>query len=413
MPRPVWPADSSEDPIYWRVAVFALTLAYYLTCDRWEFARRHFVLWGTALGSIMAATIGGALGSLGAIDEPSFGSLYFVPIMSIPFFMRPSERLAGTTTVALAAFAGFFAAAPQTLSHPGVGTAVGLMAFGIAVSVLAGHALYHFWRLGHLGFEQLAVRTRELEALSSSLASRMDARTAELRLLAAHVEHLREAERGALARDLHDELGQLLTGIRMELDVTEAVRARGGDIRPQQEKLEELLDATLASTRSILAHLRPRVLDDFGLVAALEWLTTDTARRSGLDVHFEARPDEFEVPGEVATGVFRIVQESLTNVLRHANARRVEVEIELATADSGVWGSPPTVLLVATVTDDGVGLPPEEQRRPVSLGLLGMRERATALGGTFGIAARAQGGTVVTVTIPRAAAPEQTKEVVP
>jgi signal transduction histidine kinase len=139
----------------------------------------------------------------------------------------------------------------------------------------------------------------------------------------------------------------------------------------------------------VLAHLRPRVLDDFGLVAALDWLASDTRRRSGIDVRFEAEPEEFAVPGEVATGVFRIVQESLTNALRHASAKRIRV---VATLDAEG--------LVATVSDDGVGLGPPERRRAGSLGLLGMRERAHALGGTFEITSPPAGGTRVCVRLP-------------
>ena len=175
----------------------------------------------------------------------------------------------------------------------------------------------------------------------------------------------------------------------MELDLAERVRARGGDLCAEHQRLGELVDATLASTRSILSHLRPRILDDFGLVEALDWLASDTGRRSGLEVSFHAEPEAFDVAPDVATGVFRIVQESLTNVLRHARARRVRVGLALGEG-----------ALVATVADDGVGLPPEAARRSASMGLLGMRERAKALGGTFELSSPPQGGALVTVRLP-------------
>ncbi len=377
----------------WRSVVLVYCLVYYLTCDRWDLLRRHHVLWGTLLGAGMTFFIGASLGSLGSLDQPWFGSLYLAPIMSFPFFISLPRRLAGATTVALAGLLGFFGAHPSNLAHPDVGTAVGLMAFSVAVAVGAGHGAYHLFRQGFLRSQELALRTGELEAMSRTLAERVEERTAELRLLAAHVEALRETERGAVARELHDELGQLLTGMRMELEAAERARARGDDAGAAQARLMALLEATLASTRSMLVHLRPRILDDFGLVAALDWLASDTRRRSGLDVRFEARPDDFEVPGDVATGVFRIVQESLTNVLRHAGARRVDVDAALDDA-----------VLVATVSDDGAGIAPPEQRRAGSLGLLGMRERAHALGGTFDVAPLSAGGTRVTVRLPLASA---------
>jgi len=373
----------------WRSGMIVYCLAYYLTCDRWALTRKHHVLWGTILGGAMTFFIAASLGSLGSLEQPWFGSLYLAPIMSFPFFISLSQRVAGTAAVGAAGLAGFFGANPANLAHPDVGTAVGLMTFSVAVAVGAGHASYHLFRQSFLQSEELNRRSAELEALSRTLAERVDARTAELRLLAAHVEDLRESERGAVARELHDELGQLLTGMRMELDAAERVRSRGADVGGELARLVALLDATLASARSLLTHLRPRVLDDFGLVAALDWLAADTRRRSGLDIRFRAAPEDFRVPGDVATGVFRIVQESLTNVLRHAGARSVLVD---ATLDAGG--------LVATVADDGVGLCAPEHRRAGSLGLLGMRERAHGLGGTFEIGPRPGGGTVVTVRLP-------------
>lgn len=366
----------------WRAAVVVYCLGYYFTCDRWEHLRRHYVLWGTVLGAGVTFFIAAALGSLGSLDQPWFGSLYLAPIMSFPFFMRLPQRVAGASTVGAAALAGFFLPHPSNRAHPDVGTAVGLMVFSVAVAVGAGHAAYHLFRGSFF-------TSRELEAMSRTLADQVEARTADLRLLAAHVEDLRETERGALARELHDELGQLLTGMRLELEAADRERARGADGRVAQSRLLALLDATLASARSMLVHLRPRILDDFGLAAAVEWLASDVRRRSGIDVRFQARPDDFFVPADVATGVFRIVQESLTNVLRHANAQHVRIDLALDAEG-----------FVATVDDDGVGVPPPELRRAGSLGLLGMRERALALGGTFDLTSPPAGGTRVAVRLP-------------
>lgn len=373
----------------WRAAVVLYCLVYTFTCDRWPLLRRHFAAWGTLLGASITLVIAASLGSLGSMAEPWFASLYFVPMMAIPFLVTLPVRLAATTTIALVALVGFFGAQPAGVVNQGVSTAVGLMAFGVGVSVCSGHAVYHLFRTGLLQSDQLAERTRELEVLSSGLASQVEARTAELAALATHVEGLRESARDAFARDLHDELGQLLAGIRMGLDAAERVRARGGDLQVEHQRLFELLDATLLSTRSLMAHLRPRILDDFGLVAALEWLAADTRERSGLDVRFRASPEDFEVPGDAATAVFRIVQESLSNAIKHAQARTLSIDI---TCDAR--------RLEATVTDDGVGLPPPAARRAHSLGLLGMRERAAALGGNLELSSRPGGGTRVTVRLP-------------
>lgn len=366
----------------WRSAVIIYCLAYYLTCDRWALVRRHYALWGTLLGSAIAFVIGASLGSLGGMEQPWFGSLYLVPIMSFPFLLRPIDRVAGTVTVALVALAGFFGAHPANLSHPNAATSFGLMLFSIVVSVCAGHAMYHWFRVSFLQSERL-------EELSRTLADRVEARTSELRLLAAHVDKMHETERSDLARELHDELGQFLQCLRVELDLAERARARGTDTAGHHARLASLLDDTLASTRSILSHLRPRILDDLGLVAAVEWLASDLSRQSGLDVSVASEPREFELPVEAATGMFRMVQESLTNVRRHARARHVQIHLALTNAG-----------LRASVMDDGVGLPPPEQRRAGSMGLLGMRERAQALGGTLALQTRPSGGTEVTIHLP-------------
>jgi len=375
----------------WRAAVVAYCVVYVWTCDRWEFVRRHFVLWGTFWGAAMTFTIAACLGSIGSLDQPWFASLYLAPIMTFPFYISLRERTVGTVVLAIAAVTGFFLVHPKNLSHPDVGTAVGLFAFSGALALFGGHAMYHLFRTAYAQSERVAEQARALDQLSRTLAERVEERTAELRLLAAHIDELHERERTDLARELHDELGQLLTGMRMELDVAKRVRARGGDASAHDATLEELLDATLASTRSVLSHLRPRVLDDLGLVAALDWLAGDLSTRSGLEIRCAVEPRALKVSGDVGRGVFRIVQESVTNVLRHARAR--EVRIGVTSREGG---------LLVTVSDDGVGLPPASERRPHSLGLLGMRERATALGGTFDISANATGGTIVTVRLPSA-----------
>lgn len=367
---------------FFRTSSVALGVIYLLTAERWRTLREHYVAWGTFLGATAVVLIAGALGSLGGMEQPWFASLYLAPTMTFAFLVPLRPRLVSTAIVGGAVVVGFFGLHPENLVGADLGTAVGLLVFAMGVAVLAGHLVYYMARLAQ-------IRAVELETLSATLARGFDGRTRELRLLAAHVERLREDERAAIARDLHDELGQILTGMRMELDLAERVRTRAGDLRPHHDRLAVLLDGTLASARSIVEHLRPRILDDFGLVAALDWLVTDTRRSAGLDVRFTASPADFTVPPEVATGVFRMVQESLTNVQRHADAREVQVAVTLRDG-----------LLEASVQDDGRGFPPDEARRLGSMGLLGMRERARSLGGELELGAGSGGGALVTVRVP-------------
>lgn len=209
----------------------------------------------------------------------------------------------------------------------------------------------------------------------------------ELRALATHLQDVREDERTRLSREVHDVLGQQLTAIRFGAGW---FGRRFPDDEAAQERLAELrrtVDETLRHVRQIATDLRPGVLDDFGLASAVEWQTKRFDDRMGtpvaLDVHGTCEP-----PSEVATAAFRVLQEALTNVARHADATRVAVTLVLG---------PEAVRLV--VSDDGRGFDAEPTGRR-SLGLVGMRERAGALGGDLSVRGVRGQGTVVECTLP-------------
>jgi len=201
-----------------------------------------------------------------------------------------------------------------------------------------------------------------------------------LRRLQASVVEAREEERRRISRELHDELGQRLTALKMEVTgLAERAGLATGDDRLLG--MLTLLDETVAAVRRIASDLRPLMLDDLGLNAAVEWLARDMARRTGIDI--EAALDEVQPePGRrLATAVYRMVQEGLTNVVRHAQATRVR--IELRQEDS---------TLVLRVSDNGVGLRADPLARDDGYGLLGMRERAAMLGGTLSADNQGLGG---------------------
>jgi hypothetical protein len=130
----------------WRAVTVLYCLGYYFTCDRWARVRRHYAMWGTLLGAGMTFFIATALGSLDSRGHSWFGALYLAPIMSFPFFIGFGARLAGATTVALAALAGFFGVHPANLAYAELGTAIAILLFSVAVAVGAGHATYHVSR---------------------------------------------------------------------------------------------------------------------------------------------------------------------------------------------------------------------------------------------------------------------------
>jgi PAS domain S-box-containing protein len=213
----------------------------------------------------------------------------------------------------------------------------------------------------------------------------------QLRALSEHVESVRADERTGIAREIHDVLGQELTALKMDLAWL-ARRATGQEVLV--EKLRAMSAATdeiIQQVRRISSELRPGVLDDLGLLAAIEWQAEEFEERTGTLCTVESNVEDEKLPRDVSTALFRIFQEALTNAARHAGAEHVAVRLWLE-GDS----------LRLEVRDDGRGISHVQADHPESLGLLGIRERARRLGGTATIAAGSAGGTVVSVRVPRA-----------
>jgi PAS domain S-box-containing protein len=217
----------------------------------------------------------------------------------------------------------------------------------------------------------------------------------QLDALHAHLERAREDERTGIARELHDELGQAMTGLKMDIAWLERRLAalegakESADFGGRIGAMSKLIDDTIQQVRRISAELRPGVLDHLGLLAALEWQTKEFERRMGTSCVFRSNVEKIELPRDAATGMFRIFQEALTNVARHAGASRVEV-------DFNQRGD--RVSLV--ITDNGKGIREGAAKSPTSLGLLGIRERARRLGGEVEVSAGSVGGTMVSLAIP-------------
>lgn len=210
----------------------------------------------------------------------------------------------------------------------------------------------------------------------------------ELASFAAEASGIREQEKTRIARELHDELAQSLTALKMD---TKWLRERGSADPEAQAKLGEMLamlDAAVTATRRIAADLRPLVLDDLGLLPAIEWLVLNFSQRSGVSCRLEA-DEALELREPYATAVFRIIQESLANVAKHAQARQVVVRVAREGAE-----------LVLAVEDDGVGFRMADPRKPQSLGLVGLRERAHLLRGEVAVSSQPGAGTRVEARIP-------------
>ena len=231
---------------------------------------------------------------------------------------------------------------------------------------------------------------QELARLVEDKTNELQLSNLELRELTSRLQRIREEERGAIAREIHDELGQQLTGLKMDLFWI-AKRLEAGASEVARQKLRttiSLLDETIRTVRRIATDLRPSILDDLGLVAAIEWQSQEFEKRAGIHTTFQSNIPEIDFPPDMAIGLFRICQESLTNVARHASASAVSITLD--SVEEGVR---------MTVSDDGKGLDQQQMDRK-TLGLIGMKERAIMMGGKLEMGNGATNGFRLAVTVP-------------
>ncbi len=211
-----------------------------------------------------------------------------------------------------------------------------------------------------------------------------------LRQLAAYQEQVKEDERKRIAREIHDDLGQNLMALRIDASI---LHARTGSTHPLLNEKVKLalhhIDNTIKAVRTIINNLRPSVLD-LGLHAAIEWQVNEFCRRTGIECRI-AKDDapDFELDDQRATALFRILQESLTNVARHAQATQVDIELQRK-------GN----AFFMQIRDNGVGIFPSCRRKPNSFGLLGIGERVSMLGGRFSVDSESGKGTLLSISIP-------------
>lgn len=217
----------------------------------------------------------------------------------------------------------------------------------------------------------------------------------ELRGLARQVVLAQEAERQRLSRELHDEIGQALTAVNFNLQAFQHSVAGSANAAQLQDSLN-IIESTMHQVRDLSLDLHPAILDDLGLVAALQWYVDRQAERAGLTIQLRAKPAEMNIPAELKMTCFRIAQEALTNILRHAQAKVVRVEVRQRQAE-----------LELVIRDDGIGFDVESARRRAargaSLGLHGMQERALLLKGQLDIKSTPGSGTEIRARFPLSA----------
>jgi signal transduction histidine kinase len=204
------------------------------------------------------------------------------------------------------------------------------------------------------------------------------------------LQNVREEERIQIARDIHDELGQQLTGLKMDVGwLNKKMVTEDEIVKLKMNSMIHLIDETVKTVRRISSNLRPSILDDLGLIAALEWQSEEIEKRSEIKVDFSTDMVEPDITVAMATGIFRIYQEVLTNAVRHSNAQTIISSLELK--DN---------CLILKIKDDGRGMDTTIAGTKKTLGLIGIKERTFVLGGKYDLKSEPGRGTEVQISIP-------------
>jgi PAS domain S-box-containing protein len=212
----------------------------------------------------------------------------------------------------------------------------------------------------------------------------------ELHDLSCHLQNIREEERIEIARDIHDELGQQLTGLKMDVySLDKQIKSDDLAIQSKFSAILGLIEATVNSVRKIAAHLRPGILDDLGLVAALQWQSQEVQTRFGVIINFISDLDEIDAPAGIITGLFRIYQEALTNAARHADAHVIESSLRIIDGR-----------IILEISDDGKGIDMSTPGKSKSFGLLGIKERVFIMEGQYEFVSKPGKGTSLSVSVP-------------
>jgi signal transduction histidine kinase len=400
--RGEWEVIQSPEPIQAKAEIRRLNEELQRVPDRTP-QRPAILRYGVAVLSVIAALITARLLQIQYGFEP------FVPFICAMMFtawfggVRPGLL---ALAMSLLAFHYYFLIPIYPLGMekeiPRLVVAALTSLFVVLLSAAQGNAAESLRRARDVLYGTVQELKRTNVALQAENAERRRAEeqlnitSEQLRALSARLSSAREEEGARIARELHDELGSALTSLKWDLEgMLLKLRSEPfsqADYSGLQEKIKGmvgLVDDMIGNVRRISSELRPSILDDLGLIAAIEWQAKQFESRSGIICKVDSLVDDLELNREQSTAFFRILQEALTNILRHAQASRVNILVEELDGE-----------LVLEIRDDGRGITEEEITGPLSLGLIGMRERTHLVGGRIEITGTAGRGTVLTLRVP-------------
>jgi signal transduction histidine kinase len=263
------------------------------------------------------------------------------------------------------------------------------------VTALTVALLLVVWLLARRDGRQHEMRRLHTQQEKQRLEALVEERTVEMSELSNHLQDVREDEKSKLARDIHDELGGILVSAKMDVAWAEKrIKSRDPEAASKLERALEALDNGVDIKRRIIEELRPTLLDNLGLSAALDWQVHEICDRASLQCAIETPEDDSTIPPAVSITLYRILQEALTNIVKYARAKHVSVDL-------GVTEDTITLL----IEDDGIGIPEGAQNNLLSHGIAGMRQRVRALHGEFAISRGVERGTIIEVNLPRQRVP--------
>lgn len=384
-----WPADwviyagslqRHGPPQQFRLTLCALC-ALYLLLSRTDFLLRH-ALWSiAAMMTAVMATLGATGGAQGGLDQPWYHLAYPLLCVSLLYPAPLRQRMVVVTMQALGSLGGLLLPHPEYCASPYLPLTLSMIFLTTVASTALGHYNFLLFRDNFRQAQELARNAAELEA-------RVAEKTRDVRDLLAHSEALLDKERARISRDLHDELGQELTAVRYAVSLTHARFLKAPHtIETNLIEIDHILQRTLKTMRGMVSELRPPLLDDLGLHAAADWLTKRVGERSGLKCELRLDGDDQDLPADVVTTAYRLLQEALTNAARHAQATEVKVSLSIATS-----------CIQLSVRDNGCGF--DTSQRSPGMGLLGMRERALAAGAKLVVMSRPGAGTEIECSLP-------------
>ena len=331
-------------------------------------------------------------GFIGYLSGPtvSLSVLYVIPIILGTWNVGRANGIALAATSAAVWLAADLMWSLVYL-HPAVPYWNAIMTFGLFLMVvlLVSQVRTANERLHRTVAEKTANLTAEL-AERKQVEGKLRKSYEQLHQFAVHLQSAREEERSRIAREIHDELGQALTGLKFDISwIGKKLPEGTEELQDKTRSTAKLIDGTIQMVRRISTELRPGVLDRLGLAAAIEWQVQEFQNRTGIRCTLSPNFEDMRLDRDRATAVFRILQEALTNVARHANATSVNVSLGLESGN-----------LMLEVRDNGEGIPESALLDSKSLGLLGMKERALAFGGRVNIVGNPGNGTRVIMVIP-------------